>query len=74
MVEGPEWFSSEPLGNALDSVNAASIRTVYPSPSGSVHQEMAWKLAGEEELIFICGRYEESINGFSTCMWMTKYR
>lgn len=49
----------EPLSGALDSVNATGLRTVYPSPSGRVfNQGYAKELAGEKELIFICGRYE----------------
>lgn len=49
----------EPLAGALDSVQAKMIRTVYPSPSGKVFsQSYAKELAGEKELIFICGRYE----------------
>ena len=49
----------EPLAKALDSVKAASVRTIYPTPSGVLFtQETACKLAEEEELIFICGRYE----------------
>jgi tRNA (guanine37-N1)-methyltransferase len=49
----------EPLGNALDSVDAGSIRTIYPSPSGiPFTQRMAVELSGEKELIFLCGRYE----------------
>jgi len=48
-----------PLAGALDSVNAKAIRTIYPSPSGKVFsQKYASALAGEEELVFICGRYE----------------
>lgn len=49
----------EPLAAALDSVGAASKRTVYPSPSGKLFkQEYAVSLSGEKELVFICGRYE----------------
>ncbi len=34
-------------------------RVIFPSPSGRVFtQETARELAGEEELIFLCGRYE----------------
>ena len=49
----------EPLFEALDSVFASTIRTIYPSPSGRVlNQEYAKDLSKEKELIFICGRYE----------------
>ncbi|MFO7849437.1 MAG: tRNA (guanosine(37)-N1)-methyltransferase TrmD, partial [Spirochaetia bacterium] len=52
-------FKPEPLAAALDYVGAQNIRTVYPSPSGRLfNQEYAEDLAGEEELVFICGRYE----------------
>jgi tRNA (guanine37-N1)-methyltransferase len=50
---------AEPLGRALDSVGAAARRTVYASPSGRrFTQDVATELAREEELVFICGRYE----------------
>jgi tRNA (guanine37-N1)-methyltransferase len=49
----------EPLGRALDSVDALHRRTVYPSPSGRPFtQAVAHELAAEEQLVFICGRYE----------------
>jgi len=49
----------EPLADALDSAGAAQRRVVYPSPSGKLfNQQYAWELSREEELIFICGRYE----------------
>lgn len=49
----------EPLAAALDSVEAQRKRVVYPSPSGKLFdQSYAEKLAGSEELVFICGRYE----------------
>ena len=49
----------EPLFDALDSVFASNIRTIYPSPSGRIFdQAYAKELSGEKELIFICGRYE----------------
>ena len=49
----------EPLSAALDSVGGLQKRVVYPSPSGKLfHQGYAEALAREEELIFICGRYE----------------
>ena len=52
-------LQAEPLGRALDSVHAASKRTVYPSPAGRrFTQRTARELAREEDLVFICGRYE----------------
>jgi len=49
----------EPLALALDSVGAMNKRTLYPSPSGKIYnQALAAELSLEEELIFICGRYE----------------
>ncbi|MFP4180341.1 MAG: tRNA (guanosine(37)-N1)-methyltransferase TrmD [Spirochaetaceae bacterium] len=52
-------FKPEPLAAALDSVKAQHTRTVYPSPSGRLfNQDYAEDLAREEELVFICGRYE----------------
>ena len=49
----------EPLARALDSVGAGQKRTLYPTPSGRLFdQPTARELAKEEELIFICGRYE----------------
>lgn len=49
----------EPLAAALDSLQATKKRVVFPTPSGRLFdQEYAGTLAGEEELIFICGRYE----------------
>jgi len=49
----------EPLAAALDSIGGSLKRVVYPSPSGiKFDQSQAERLAGYEELIFICGRYE----------------
>ena len=49
----------EPLTRALDAVGAAGKRVVFPTPSGRPFtQDVAADLAGEDELIFICGRYE----------------
>ncbi len=49
----------EPLAAALDSVEGLQKRVVYPSPSGKLfEQSYAEQLAGDEELVFICGRYE----------------
>lgn len=49
----------EPLARALDSVGAGRKRTLYPTPSGRLFdQPTARELAAEDELVFICGRYE----------------
>ena len=49
----------EPLARALDAAGAAGKRVVFPTPSGRPFtQSMARELAGENELVFICGRYE----------------
>jgi len=48
-----------PLGRALDSVGALEKRTIYPTPSGNLlTASYAHELAGERELVLICGRYE----------------
>jgi tRNA (guanine37-N1)-methyltransferase len=52
---------AEPLGRALESVLSGSggRRVLCLSPSGRpFDQTMARELAGEKELILICGRYE----------------
>lgn len=49
----------EPLGKALESVNAAEKRVVYASPSGKrFTQDYARQLSREKDLVFICGHYE----------------
>ena len=54
----------EPLAAALEAVGAAAAgdhgrRVVYLTPSGRLFdQELAQKLAGEDELVLLCGRYE----------------
>ncbi len=49
----------EPLAGALDACGASGKRVIYPSPSGRpFSQNYADELAREEELVFICGRYE----------------
>ncbi len=49
----------EPLACALDSVKASEKRVIYVSPSGvPFTQKYAERLSLEEELVFICGRYE----------------
>jgi tRNA (guanine37-N1)-methyltransferase len=52
-------LKAEPLAGALDSVDAADKRVVFPTPSGRPFtQEKACELSREGELVFICGRYE----------------
>jgi len=62
----------EPLGRALeaagarrkgeepgDGASAGKPRVIYLSPSGRpFDQALAWELAGERELVLLCGRYE----------------
>ena len=51
----------EPLGKALDSVEAykKGKRVVYVTPSGRpLTQKKAQELSREKELVIICGRYE----------------
>ncbi|MFW5801122.1 MAG: tRNA (guanosine(37)-N1)-methyltransferase TrmD [Spirochaeta sp.] len=49
----------EPLAAALDSIGAAGKRVIYPTPSGKpFDQKIAQELSREDELVFICGRYE----------------
>ena len=49
----------EPLGSALDAVDALHKRVVYPTPSGKPFtQQYAEELSREEDLVIICGRYE----------------
>lgn len=49
----------EPLARALDAVGAREKRVVYPSPSGvPFSHARARELAGEEDIVVICGRYE----------------
>ena len=49
----------QPLALTLDSVQAAEKRVIYVTPSGKPFtQAYAAELAREQELVFICGRYE----------------
>ncbi|MCI6479866.1 MAG: tRNA (guanosine(37)-N1)-methyltransferase TrmD [Spirochaetia bacterium] len=49
----------EPLDRALESVKAYKKRVIYVTPSGKPFtQKLARELSKEEELVFICGRYE----------------
>ncbi len=50
---------AEPLGRALDSVNAMKKRVIFVTPGGKQFtQKKALELSREEELVIICGRYE----------------
>lgn len=50
---------AEPLSAALKSVEAYKKRVVYVTPSGKPFTERkAEELSREEEIVFICGRYE----------------
>jgi tRNA (guanine37-N1)-methyltransferase len=57
-------MKAEPLSAALDSVVGPGMQTagatvIYPSPAGTLFtQDAAERLAGIDELVFICGRYE----------------
>ena len=51
----------EPIVRAIEAVreNKPGARTILLSPGGrSFDQKMAWELSEEENLIFVCGRYE----------------
>ena len=49
----------EPLAGALDFAGAGNARTIFPTPSGRLfNQKYAHELAGESNLVFICGHYE----------------
>jgi len=49
----------EPLGSALEAINAKHKRVIYPTPSGKPFtQQYAAELSKEEDLVIICGRYE----------------
>lgn len=52
-------LKAEPVAAALEALGAERSRVVYPTPSGRVFdQNIAYELAQEERLLFICGRYE----------------
>ncbi len=51
----------EPIVRAIEAVKGdrPEARTILLSPGGqSFDQKMAWELSEEENLIFVCGRYE----------------
>ena len=50
---------AEPLGRALDSVEAYKKRVIYVTPSGRPFtQRKAQELSRNSELVLVCGRYE----------------
>lgn len=52
-------LKAEPLSRALDAAGAEGKRVVFPTPSGRPFtQKVAEELAAEDDLVFICGRYE----------------
>ncbi|HLU44044.1 MAG TPA: tRNA (guanosine(37)-N1)-methyltransferase TrmD [Natronosporangium sp.] len=49
----------EPWGEALDALATPTTRLLVPTPAGErFTQALAHELAGEEHLLFACGRYE----------------
>ena len=54
-----QLMMTEPLSGALESVNAKRKRVIYLTPGGTPFtQKKAYELSREDELVFICGRYE----------------
>jgi tRNA (guanine37-N1)-methyltransferase len=56
-----QLLKPEPLGRALDSVEAykKEKHVIYVTPSGKPFtQSVAQRLSREDDLVFICGRYE----------------
>lgn len=54
-----QLMMTEPLSRALDSVKANRKRVIYVTPAGMPFtQKKAVELSREDELVFICGRYE----------------
>ena len=52
-MKAPVW------GDALDEICSAETRLVIPTPAGRLYgQSDADQWAGEEHLVFACGRYE----------------
>ena len=55
-------MQAEPVYRAFEAVKehiSHPVRVVHLTPQGRVfNQEMAGELAGEEELVFLCGHYE----------------
>lgn len=54
-----QLMMAEPLGDALESVQAYKKYVIYVTPGGRrFTQSVAKRLSEKEELVFICGRYE----------------
>ena len=54
-----QLMMTEPLGKALDSVEARKKKVIFVTPSGKPFtQKKAQELSRNDELVFICGRYE----------------
>lgn len=54
-----QLLMAEPLGRALDSVQAYKKHVIYVTPSGKqLTQAKAQELSQKDELVFVCGRYE----------------
>ncbi|MGN0740306.1 MAG: tRNA (guanosine(37)-N1)-methyltransferase TrmD [Treponema sp.] len=54
-----QLMMTEPLGRALDSVNASRKHVIYVTPGGKLFtQSKALELSRKDELVIICGRYE----------------
>ncbi|HSE40129.1 MAG TPA: tRNA (guanosine(37)-N1)-methyltransferase TrmD [Acidobacteriota bacterium] len=52
-------FRPEPLFEAVDAIRQTGVRLILPSPQGEVFTSaIAEELAGNDQLIFLCGRYE----------------
>ncbi len=52
-------MSAQPVFDALRSVDAGNKRILYMSPRGrKLDRQLITDLAGEEELVFLCGHYE----------------
>ena len=51
----------DPIVRAIEAIKETKpgVRSILLSPGGkSFNQKMAWELSREEDLIFVCGRYE----------------
>ncbi|MCQ2610635.1 MAG: tRNA (guanosine(37)-N1)-methyltransferase TrmD [Treponema sp.] len=54
-----QLMMAEPLGRALESVNAKRKHVIYVTPGGKQFtQSKAVELSRKDELVIICGRYE----------------
>jgi tRNA (guanine37-N1)-methyltransferase len=52
-------FRPEPLFEAVDVIRKTGARLILPSPQGEIFTSaIAEELAGNNQLIFLCGRYE----------------